>query len=88
MYNINIKYAAFTTEICSFYTNIFYFEYKKNPRFEEYKILAIRVLLAYVFYSIAGVLFYIYNSYLIKVDEVIDFIRLCYHGLVFDTTTI
>ena len=61
---------------------------KKFPRFEEYKILAIRILLAYVFYSIARVLFYVYNSSLIKVDGVIDFIKLCYHGLVFDTTTI
>ena len=61
---------------------------KRYPRFDEYKVLAIRILLAYVFYSIARVLFYVYNSSLIKVDGVIDFLKLCYHGLVFDTTTI
>jgi phosphoglycerol transferase MdoB-like AlkP superfamily enzyme len=61
---------------------------KKYPRFDEYKVLAFRVLLAYVFYFIARVLFYAYNSSLIKVDGTIDFLKLCYHGLAFDTTTI
>ena len=61
---------------------------KKFPRFDEYKVVAIRILLAYVFYTIARVLFFIYNHSLIKVDGVIDFLKLCYHGLVFDTTTI
>ena len=61
---------------------------KKYPRFEEYKVLFFRILLAYVFYSVARVFFFIYNSSLIKVDGVIDFLKLCYHGLVFDTTTI
>ena len=61
---------------------------KKYPRIEEYKTVAIRLLLAYVFYSIARVLFYFYNSSLIKVDGVMDFLKLCYHGLTFDTTTI
>jgi len=61
---------------------------KKFPRFSEYKILAIRILLVYIFYFIARVLFFVYNQNLIKVDGVYDFLRLCYHGLVFDTTTI
>ena len=61
---------------------------KKFPRFNEYKILAIRILLVYVFYFIARVLFFIYNQNLIKIEEVYDFFRLCYHGLTFDTTTI
>ena len=61
---------------------------KKFPRFDEYKVVAIRILLAYLFYSIARVLFFIYNSSLIKVDGVIDFLKLCYHGLVFDTTAL
>jgi phosphoglycerol transferase MdoB-like AlkP superfamily enzyme len=61
---------------------------KKYPRFDEYKVLAFRILLAYVFYFIARVLFYAYNSSLIKVDSTIDFLKLCYHGLAFDTTTI
>ena len=61
---------------------------KRYPRFEEYKVLVIRILLAYVFYSIARVLFYVYNSSLIKVDSLTDFLKLCFHGLAFDTTTI
>jgi phosphoglycerol transferase MdoB-like AlkP superfamily enzyme len=61
---------------------------KKYPRFQEYKVLGYRILLAYVFYSIARVLFYIYNSSLIKVGSVSDFLDLCYHGLAFDTTAL
>jgi phosphoglycerol transferase MdoB-like AlkP superfamily enzyme len=61
---------------------------KKFPRLNEYKILTIRILLVYFFYFIARLLFFIYNHNLIKVDGVYDFLRLCYHGLVFDTTTI
>ena len=47
-----------------------------------------RLLLAYFFYFIARVLFYVYNQNLIAVDSVADFLKLCYHGLAFDTTTI
>ena len=61
---------------------------KKYPRLNEYKVLALRILLAYVFYSIARILFYFYNSSLIKVNSLTDFLSLCYHGLAFDTTTI
>lgn len=61
---------------------------KKYPRLDEYKVLALRIFLAYIFYSIARVLFYAYNSSLIKVDSTADFLKLCYHGLAFDTTTI
>ena len=88
MHNINLKYAAFNTEICSFVFLNFILLMKKFPRFDEYKVVVIRILLAYLFYSIARVLFFIYNSSLIKVDGVIDFLKLCYHGLVFDTTAI
>ena len=61
---------------------------KKFPRFNEYKALSFRILLAYVFYSVARLLFYVYNANLIKVDGVFDFLELCYHGLAFDTTAI
>ncbi|MFN3969642.1 LTA synthase family protein [Flavobacterium sp.] len=61
---------------------------KKFPRIAEYKVMAIRLLLAYLFYFIARVLFYVYNQSLIEVNSVIDFLKLCYHGLAFDTTTI
>lgn len=60
----------------------------KFPRFQEYKALFYRILLAYVFYFIARVLFFVYNSSLIKIDGVFDFFRLSYHGLAFDTTSI
>ena len=61
---------------------------KKYPRFQEYKVLVYRILLAYAFYFIARVLFYVYNSSLIKVGSFTDFLELCYHGLAFDTTAI
>jgi len=58
------------------------------PRFSEYKVLFYRIGLAYLFYTIARILFFIYNKNLIKIDSVSDFISLAYHGLAFDTTTI
>lgn len=61
---------------------------KKFPRYNEYKVLIIRILLAYLFYFAARILFYLYNQNLIKVDGFVDVLRLCYHGLTFDTTTI
>ena len=60
----------------------------KFPRFQEYKALFYRILLAYVFYFLARVLFFVYNSSLIQIDGVFDFFRLSYHGLAFDTTSI
>lgn len=58
------------------------------PRLEEYKVLFYRIGLAYLFYTIARILFFIYNSKLIKINSVSDFFSLEYHGLAFDTTTI
>ena len=66
----------------------FRFHMKKFPRFSEYKVLVIRILLAYIFYFVARVLFYVYNQNLISIDSTFDFLKLCYHGLAFDTTTI
>ncbi len=60
----------------------------KSYRFSEYKVLFYRILLAYIFYFIARVLFYFYNISLLKVDSVSEFFSLCYHGLAFDTTAI
>lgn len=60
----------------------------KFPRYNEYKALLFRLLLAYVFYMIARVAFYFYNNDLIKIDSIWEFIQLSYHGLAFDTTTI
>jgi len=58
------------------------------PRLSEYKVLFYRIGLAYLFYMIARILFYFYNQNLIKIDSFTAFIKLCYHGLAFDTTTI
>ena len=60
----------------------------KFPRLNEYKVLFYRMGLAYLFYMMARILFYFYNQNLIKIDSFVAFIKLCYHGLAFDTTTI
>lgn len=61
---------------------------QKHLRINEYKVLFYRILLAYVFYLIARILFYFYNADLLRVDSISDFASLCYHGLAFDTTAI
>ncbi|OAZ04662.1 LTA synthase family protein [Flavobacterium succinicans] len=60
----------------------------KHLRINEYKVLLYRILLAYIFYFIARILFYSFNSDLLKQDSFSDFIALCYYGLAFDTTAI
>ena len=57
-------------------------------RIQEYKTLFLRILLAYLFYFIARVLFYFYNSNMIIIDSFSEFINLCFIGLTFDTTAI
>jgi phosphoglycerol transferase MdoB-like AlkP superfamily enzyme len=61
---------------------------KRFPRFEEYKLVFYRILLAYLFYFIARLLFFIYNRNLIQIDGITDVVSMCYHGLAFDTTSI
>lgn len=61
---------------------------QKHLRLNEYKVLLFRLLLAYIFYFVARVLFYFYNANLLRVESVSDFISLCYYGLSFDTTAI
>ena len=60
----------------------------KHFRLNEYKVLAYRILLAYLFYFIARILFYLFNVKLLKVHSISEFFQLCYYGLVFDTTAI
>ena len=60
----------------------------KHLRFNEYKVMLYRILLAYVFYSIARILFYLFNAKLLKVNSITDFLELCYYGFAFDTTAI
>ena len=61
---------------------------KRFPRFDEYKVVLYRILLAYVFYTIARLLFFFYNRNLIQIDGVTDIVSMCYHGLTFDTASI
>lgn len=61
---------------------------KKYFRLEEYKVLIYRLLLIYLFYFIARILFYSFNYELLEVDSLSDFLALEYHGLAFDTTAI
>lgn len=60
----------------------------KHWRLSEYKVLLYRILLAYLFYFFARVLFYVFNAGLLKVPSVSEFLRLCYYGIPFDTTAI
>lgn len=57
-------------------------------RTNEYLVLFYRIGIAYLFYFIARVLFYFYNSDIVEVDSFFEFFRLSYHGLAFDTTAI
>lgn len=61
---------------------------KQHLRLNEYKVLLYRLLLAYLFYFISRVLFYVYNMDLLRVDSVSDLLALCFYGLTFDTTAI
>ena len=57
-------------------------------RLEEYVALFYRIMLAYIFYFLARILFYVYNSNIIEIDSFYEFLALSYHGMVFDTTAI
>ena len=57
-------------------------------RLDEYKVLFYRILLAYFFYFVARVFFYVYNSEIVEVDSISEFLQISYHGLAFDTTAI
>lgn len=61
---------------------------RTHLRLNEYKVLFYRLLLAYFFYFLTRILFYVYNIDLLKVESVSDFLSLCYYGLAFDTTAI
>ena len=57
-------------------------------RTNEYAVLLYRLGLAYVFYFIARLLFFLYNQSLLNVDNIGEFFRLAYYGIAFDTTAI
>lgn len=60
----------------------------KEIRWREYGLLLYRLLLAYIFYFIARLLFYIFNKEILNLDSWSEFFRLAYHGIAFDTTAI
>lgn len=60
----------------------------KSFRLKEYKSLFYRLGLVYVFYFLARLLFYIFNKELLNVDSTFEFLKICYHGLAFDTAAI
>lgn len=73
----------------SIFTNYFFLNtMNRFPRFQEYKVLFFRILLAYIFYFFARLLFFFYNSDLIQIESVYDIVTICYHGVAFDTTAI
>ena len=57
-------------------------------RIAEYKLLAYRLGLAYLFYFLARVAFYAFNHAHLSVTGVGEFFRLAFYGLLFDTTAI
>ncbi len=57
-------------------------------RKQEYIILLYRLFLAYIFYSIARFLFFLYNYSVLEVHSVSAFFKLSYYGLAFDTAAI
>lgn len=59
-----------------------------NLRLNEYFVLAYRLFLAFLFYTVARVLFYFFNYKFIKINSFTDFVALSYHGLAFDSTAI
>jgi len=57
-------------------------------RLDVYRVLFLRISMAYIFYFFARVLFYFYNSNMIIIESVEEFFYLCYIGLTFDTSAI
>ena len=57
-------------------------------RLAEYKVLLYRLFLGYLFYFIARVLFFTFNTHLFAVDSIWTLLKLCYYGMAFDTTAL
>lgn len=60
----------------------------KEIRSSEILALFYRIFLAYLFYQIARLLFWIFNKNLIPVGGVAEYLNLAYRGIAFDTTAI
>jgi phosphoglycerol transferase MdoB-like AlkP superfamily enzyme len=59
-----------------------------NFRSAEYKVLLYRMLLGYLFYFIARMLFFVFNTHLLAVDNLGTLLKLCYYGVAFDTAAL
>ncbi|MEO7212681.1 sulfatase-like hydrolase/transferase [Mucilaginibacter sp.] len=61
-----------------------------DPKFRptEYKALLYRLFLGYLFYFIARVLFFAFNTNLLAVDDLGTLLKLCYYGVAFDTAAL
>ncbi|MEO6851408.1 MAG: LTA synthase family protein, partial [Mucilaginibacter sp.] len=57
-------------------------------RLREYGVLLYRILLGYLFYLIARLLFFAFNTNLFAVDDLHTLSKLCYYGIAFDTTAL
>lgn len=57
-------------------------------RLAEYKALFYRLLLGYLFYFISRVLFFVFNTHLVEVNNLSTLLKLCYYGIAFDTTAL
>ena len=60
----------------------------KEFRLQEIVALLYRIFLAFFFYQIARLLFWLFNKNLIPVDSVSEYLNLAYRGIAFDTTAI
>lgn len=62
--------------------------FTNSYRLKEVMLLFYRLFLAFFFYFIARILFYFYNFDLLNVSSVSEFLKLAYHGIVFDRMAI
>ena len=60
----------------------------KYFRLNEYKAMIYRISLVYLMYSFSRFLFFVYNYSLLEIDSLFEYLKLSYHGLAFDTTSI
>ncbi|MEC5395658.1 LTA synthase family protein [Bergeyella sp. RCAD1439] len=60
----------------------------KHFRFREVGVLVYRILLAYGFYQVARLLFFLYNKEFLGVKGLGEYLKLAYYGTAFDTTAI
>lgn len=55
-------------------------------RKNEVFVLLYRILLVYIFYFVARVLFYFFNASLFESESFGSFLKICFYGLLFDTS--